>query len=224
MALVAGIVGLMVAGGCSSGPERVNGAAKPAGAVESTTAAPSPTPSVVTTSPSARAGLGESAEPSTSESSTPKASKSSGSGGGKLVLGPNGLGALKLGMSMSAALKTGLLVGDGEPTTQGCNTDYQPKAAGSARAPVFFNQGDGLGLVSFTAYPGVATPEGIKLGSSAAAVGRAYPSAKNMTGPEADGRWYAPVPGNSEARYNITLTGGKVTHFNLQLNRQGCYE
>ena len=141
----------------------------------------------------------------------------------KVVLGPDGLGELKLGMPMDRAVQTGLLAGEaGDDGLEGCNTDFTPKAAGDAEAPVFF---DGeRGLVSLTAFPGAATPETVELGSSSAAVRKAYPDFGIITGPGEDGRGWAQVPGNDKAVYNITIVDGKVAHLNLQSRDQGCYE
>ncbi|MBG0568160.1 hypothetical protein [Actinoplanes aureus] len=156
-----------------------------------------------------------------------EAAEGSGSGqangpAGELVLGPDGLGGLELGMTHEKALKTGLLTGEGEVGAgPGCNTDYKPKAAGTADAPVFFSD---LGLVSITAYPGAATPEGIELGSTVAALKKAYPDWEVVTGPGAEGRGWAKVPGNSAAVFNVTVEDGRVEHMNLQLRTQNCYE
>lgn len=128
-------------------------------------------------------------------------------------------------MTMSKALKTGLMV-KGEHREHDCNIDYRPKSAGDFDATLFFRENQNL--VSISAYPGLATAEGIKLGSSVSALKKAYknsePSWDVATGPEGLGRAHAPVPGNSEAVYRIAVEDGKVSEINLQLTDEGCYE
>ena len=220
VAVLAAVVGLTLITGCGNSPEQVAGAAEPVGGVTPVSSGPAATAQGTPTTPAGSA----STAPAGSTSGTAGGTATPGSTGtaAKLVLGPNGLGALKLGMTRADAVKTGLLVADGPVGDDaGCNTDYRPKAAGQADAPVFFSD---RGLVAFTAYPGVATPEGIKLGSTVAAVKKAYPDWEIMTGPGADGRGWAKVPGNSKAVYNISVGDGEVDHMNLQLRTQNCYE
>ncbi|WP_328464690.1 hypothetical protein OHA21_41525 [Actinoplanes sp. NBC_00393] len=208
--VLAAVAGLTLITGCTESPESLDGAAAPVGGAVSRSA---PTPAAVTESPSAA----PSTDPPVTTTTRPPKPKASS------VLGPDGLGALKLGMSFTAAKKTGLLVSD-DPAAevQGCNSNYYPKSSGDSDAAVFFN-GD-KGLVSFTAYRGVATPEGIKLGSSLAAVKKAYSDWDVLTGPGEDGRGWVKVPGNSKAVYNITIAEDEVVHMNLQLRDQDCYE
>ncbi|MEV0900998.1 hypothetical protein [Actinoplanes sp. NPDC049802] len=142
--------------------------------------------------------------------------------GKKLVLGPNGLGALKLGMTRRQAEKTKLLTKRPvEVRNKVCNADYRIKAA-KTDAPVFLSKK--LGIASITAYPGLATPQGIKLGSSAKAVKKAYPGWRSATDTGMKGRGLVKVPGNRKAYYNITISGGKVTDLQLELRNQNCYE
>jgi len=154
-------------GGCGDHPQRVNSAAQPVGGISAANPAPAnTTPSNPTAGAPIRAaattpaGTKKSAEPRPTDPATTR-----------LVFGPAGLGALKLGMTRTQAVNTGLLIADGpiDDNGPGCNAGYEPKAAGNAEAPVFLSD---RGLVSITAYPGVATPEGIKLGSKVAAAHR----------------------------------------------------
>lgn len=213
--VLATVVSLALITGCSSSPEQVAGAAEPVGGVTPGSSSSTATVEATTTAPS----TGATATPGGADETrgVPEVTQPPG----KLVLGPDGLGALKLGMTQAKAVKTGLLAKDGETEGQGCNTAYKPKAAGKADAPVFFSN---LGLVSITAYPGVATPQGIKLGSKKSAVEKAYPDLEILTGPESDGRGWAKVPGNTKALFNITIADGQVSHMNLQLRTQNCYE
>jgi hypothetical protein len=140
----------------------------------------------------------------------------------KRVLGPKGVGALKLGMTRKQAEKT-KLVKKRKSSGQGgrCDTNY--KLTGTKRTAVVFYSKK-LGIASITAYPGLATPQGIKLGSSAKAVKKAYPDWRSLTDEGLTGRGLAKVPGNKKARYNISISRGKVTHLQLQLRNQNCYE
>ncbi|MEU4626663.1 hypothetical protein AB0G04_42610 [Actinoplanes sp. NPDC023801] len=147
--------------------------------------------------------------------STPKKGK-------KLVLGPNGLGALKLGMTRRQAEKTKLVKKRAvEVRNNVCNADYRIRTA-KTDAPVFLSRK--LGIASITAYPGVATPQGIKLGSPAKAVKKAYPGWRSVTDTGLKGRGLVKVPGNRKAYYNITISRGKVTSLQLELRNQNCYE
>jgi hypothetical protein len=202
------VLTLAVLAGCGSSPQHVGGAAVPVGAVSPTSAAPASAASAAT-------------PPSPSTSTAPTTVHTSGSFQ-TLVLGPNGLGDLKLGMSYASAMRTGLLTGNGSSTPEGCNTDYTPKSAHGADAPVFF---DGKqGLVSFTAYPGLSTPEGVKIGSTLEKLLKAYPDWRGGEENTNDGRGWAKVPGRSDAVYNISVGQEKVIHMNLQLRTQNCYE
>jgi hypothetical protein len=142
--------------------------------------------------------------------------------GKKPVLGPKGLGPLKLGMNRRQAEKTKLMTKRKVDVRNNvCNADYRVKAA-KTDAPVFFSRK--LGIASITAYPGVATPQGIKLGSSAKAVKKAYPGWRSLTDTGLKGRGLVKVPGNRKAYYNITISRGKVTDLQLELRNQNCYE
>ncbi|MFE9204039.1 hypothetical protein [Micromonospora sp. NPDC007230] len=183
---------------------------------------PADTPSVtVPASPS-----GEPA-PSPSAGSSPTATPSNSvapSDRPTLVLGPDGLGALKLGMSKKEAVATGMISNFG-------NLDQQAFPACPARAEV---TGDGavvlwstrLGVATIEAPTGVKTAEGIGVGSSRASVRQAYPSWRGIDGtpPHDEGRGLVPVPGNPDARYRIVVQNGKVQSITLQFARQDCYE
>jgi hypothetical protein len=136
------------------------------------------------------------------------------------VLGPDGLGSLKLGMSRAEAEATGLV----EPFRNEPNSDTCLWRSALEGAPV----GEGtvlhsetLGVATIDAPAGVRTPEGIAIGSSLDAVQSAYP------GFEVNDylrRAYAQVPGNDQAVYRIVIADGKVVELTLQYLNQGCYE
>ena len=122
-------------------------------------------------------------------------------------------------MTAARAEATGLLTSVDVPERNGrCNADYVTEGD----APVFLSTE--LGIASITAYAGLATPEGIKLGSAAEAVKGAYPDWRSLTDEGLTGRGLAKVPGNRKAYYNISITDGEVSYLQLQLREQDCYE
>jgi hypothetical protein len=204
-------VGLTLMTGCGDKMQHVSGDAAPAGGIVPTTSPAAGRPATLPSTAASSAAVTPSHVATTRPATT------------KLVLGPYGLGALKLGLTFQEAMRSGLLTGGSSTRTPaGCNSDWTPKSAHGADAPVFFD-GD-KGIVSFTAYPGLSTPEGIKLGSSLKAVIKAYPDWSSFTGPGLEGRGWAKVPGSEGTVYNITVGNGKVVHINLQLDDQECYE
>lgn len=143
------------------------------------------------------------------------------------VLGPDGFGALKLGMSREEAEASGVV----EPFVAfvgGC-THSQLSAAPGPATPAAPELGSGiinhsatLGVATIDAYPGVQTPEGIGIGSPVGAVDQAYP---DWDPSDHLMRGYAPVPGNDEAVYRIAFDrDDKVSEVTLQFVAQDCYE
>ncbi|MDR6321503.1 hypothetical protein [Actinoplanes couchii] len=143
------------------------------------------------------------------------------------VLGPDGLGGLKLGTPMAVAVESGLLAVDSlSAARMVCNDEYKVAAAGSAESPVVFDIH--RVLVSLVAFPGVATPEGDGLGSSVTAVRKAYPDLQMV--PESDfgaasgGSWgFVSVPGNDRAGYYFGVLDDRVARIKLQLDRTDCH-
>jgi hypothetical protein len=214
--VVAAVAGLAILTGCGGQPQRLDGAATPVGAVHGTTAAAGAGPSAagavsVKASQSAQDGDSESAQAGDSERSA--------GGGSALVLGPDGVGDLKLGMSLQAALGTGLLTGKSAVDPGGCDAGYRLKS--TANSVIWFSADKKIIAIGAEA----ATPEGITVGSSRADVKRAYPKYNQVSDPEPmDGRGLAAVPGNSKAQFRIMIEDDKVTSVTLQSTEQGCYE
>jgi hypothetical protein len=196
---------LLLVAACSS-PAHQNGNAAPAGSPDPTTSAAatgSPTPS--TPSPSA----------------TPSARPSSGATRPTtLVLGPNGIGSLKLGMTRQQATGTGLLRAFGN-NGGGC-APAALRAAPSEEGIV--NLSPTLGIATIDAYEGIKTPEGVRIGMSSADMLRIYPDWTRADGDATNGRGFAKTPGNSKAVYRIATRNGKVTQLTLQYANQDCYE
>lgn len=156
------------------------------------------------------------------------------------TLGADGYGALKLGMTKAEAGATGLATGitgtegscgdtsdgtlAGTPTpeaTPGANTENP-----YVRGTLFFS-GDTGKLVVISAYGPVATPEGIKVGSTLAELKAAYPTwsgEPDDAGKDSDsGRGYVELPGG-KASYRIVVESGKVVELSLDSADQDCYE
>ena len=189
--LMGAVLCLAVVSGCSAAQD--DGDAAPTGPAASSA---SPTP---TDSSGSESGTG-------SDSADPK-------------LGPNGIGALQLGMTRQQAEATGLVEPfKKNPVSDACLWTSHLREASSKYGTVMHSET--LGIAAINAYPGLKTPEGVELGSTKAEVGRAYPKWN-----EGDGyRGSADVPGNSKAEYRIVIEGGKVTELTLQYDKQDCYE
>ncbi|MBW6438609.1 hypothetical protein KZ829_33275 [Actinoplanes hulinensis] len=197
------VAAAFVVGGCGQDVERLDGAAAPDGV-----GATSPSPSV-TPSPS----------PSVS-SASPKPSRTSAA---PLVLGPRGLGELRLGMTVKEAQATGMITGyHVEDYLHNCGiAEFK---AGNGKGGVSFTPNE-VGLSNIYAYGSIGTPEGIRLGSTYTAVKKAYPDFVFTIDDRAtEGNGIADTPGNSKAHYSITIDDGKVTALGLDAEGQLCQE
>ncbi|RZU49064.1 hypothetical protein EV385_0799 [Krasilnikovia cinnamomea] len=204
------LVGALAVAGCDDGPRRLDGNAAPAGGSPPTSAALAPS----ALAPSAP-GSPAPAPSTTPPAAGPKPSTSPAA----LVLGPQGLGALKLGMTLEQARATGMIVGyKVEDFTGHCGIS---KLRGT-NATVFFTPG--LGLSSIDMYGGIRTPEGIRLGSSIDGVRKAYPDWEEIVGGGDTGYGWADTPGNRKAGYRIDVRKGKVDGVALALEGQKCIE
>jgi len=210
--------------GCGDGVEHVGGAAAPVTAAPSTVPTSAPSYSSAPASAPASTGTGS---PSAAATETASATRPA-----TMILGPKGFGALKLGMSASQATATGLIttwapINPSDPApagAKGCNVRTSLKRDTTGNGWVYYSTELGVDVID--AFPGVATPEGISIGSTRAALLKAYPSWKNVADPQTtgDGRGYVKVPGNSAALYRIAIANGFVTQLTLQHAHQDCYE
>ncbi|MCP3798395.1 hypothetical protein NLX83_03895 [Allokutzneria sp. A3M-2-11 16] len=133
------------------------------------------------------------------------------------VLGPDGFGPLKVGMSLADAIATGKV---GEPVG-GNDLCRGYKWAYSSGPVLTISKAHGIYSIPGTA-KGAHTPEGIGSGSTADAVKKAYPKA-------VDG-WQngtaiitTVTPQNPANRYLFGIKEGKVTGFALQaVNARDC--
>lgn len=184
---------------------------------------------------SPKAAAPSTAAPATTSTAAPAASSSaapspSASAAPVLVLGPDGLGPVKLGQSFDEALRTGLVSGNPGSSTE-CQLRGRFKASGTVDNAVDFGAvfAGKLGVTTIAAYPGISTPQGVRIGTSFEDMKKAYPSWKDVTG-QSDaqarkaGRGLVPVPGNADAVYRIATSDGKVASVTLQFVHQDCYE
>jgi hypothetical protein len=138
------------------------------------------------------------------------------------VLGPVGLGRLKLGMNRAQALASGVIARI-DPANGACALIH---LVGSPTTP---NSGDGYlsrqyGIVSILPPAGVKTPEGIGVGSTIAAVKRAYPGTVYNTSTRQDGGPRAAVPGHANEYYSLPDGGtGIVQRIGLVMRSQDCF-
>lgn len=207
----------LLAGGCAPDVPRANGSAAPVlgspapapGSAAPTTAA-SATAASATAAPTTKAST--TAPPTTKASTTRPATR----------LGPDGWGALRLGMTFRQASGTGLI---GPWDDQG-GALCQSAALRNAPAEEGIVIASDLGVVYIGAFGTMRTPQGIGLGSSRAAVLKAYPTWQPIaeTGEGADGRGFVRVPGNSAAVYRIVTEKGRVSELTIELRSQNCYE
>jgi hypothetical protein len=143
---------------------------------------------------------------------------------------PDHIGPLKIGMSLAAAKKTGLIVveaQDESPFDGGC-VGARWKGQSDDVGMVFNGK---YGLRALDSFGGQKTPEGIKAGSTLAAVRRAYPHLIwRMDGDEipesrrTDGDALVDVVKGDGAHYRIDIQKSKVVDVQLESDRSGCYE
>ncbi|MFG1843569.1 hypothetical protein [Micromonospora sp. NPDC049175] len=203
MPVVGTLTCLLFVGACASPTHRSGGAA-PAGSPEQTASAPT------TGTPASSAPSSPSAPPVPSGDAASTA----------LVLGPNGLGPLKLGMPRQQATATGLL----RPLTDfvGDCTTTQLKSAPTDEG--YVNLSRALGIATIDAYGSIKTPEGAGVGMSSADMLRVYPGWSAADGDATNGRGVVKAPGNNKAVYRIETVKGTVAQLTLQYANQDCYE
>ncbi|MGY2129345.1 hypothetical protein [Blastococcus sp. SYSU DS0617] len=166
--------------------------------------------------------------PTTATSSAPSAPTTAGAAATESappaqstpVLGPDGFGALKLGMDRDQAEASGVVEPFvDEPVSDRCLWRSALSGAPADEGWVFHSET--LGIAAIDAPTGVQTVEGIGIGSPTAAVDAAYP---DWDPSDHVMRGYAPVPGNDKAVYRIAFSDGAVTDLALQFIDQDCYE
>ncbi|MEV0719430.1 hypothetical protein [Asanoa sp. NPDC050611] len=194
------LAGLLLVAACSSPVQHQAGDAAPAGAPTPTSAAPTTTPPT---------------PPPSSPPTSPVAPDPEGNDAP--ILGHEGYGALKIGMSVRQAEATGLVTTFDD---SGCRGAHLRDAGSKAAGGVLWSPR--YGIVSIAAWKGVETPEGVGVGTSAAELQRIYPNWEIVdTNGDFVRGW---VTLTKDTRYRITTDGGKVNSVTLQHTHQDCYE
>ncbi|MFD1932464.1 hypothetical protein ACFSKW_13360 [Nonomuraea mangrovi] len=131
------------------------------------------------------------------------------------VLGPYGLGGVRLGMSAKDAKATGKVV---QKRRAGACSGWDLKAHPSGRDRVGMWISKKAGVAMIFAPEGVKTPQGIGLGSTGKQLDKAYPKLKRA----ASGFPIVTVPGNPKAYYYFLLSKNKIYEMGLALADQDC--
>jgi len=125
--------------------------------------------------------------------------------------GPRGYGRIKLGMSLKAARKTGLIT---KPSVQGACDSFSLKGT---TAGTYHEKK--RGVTALFADKSMRTPRGIKLGDKFKKVKKAYPGLK--TGPNVHS---VRVPGNRKALYLFLFDGSnRLYELGLALTPIRCF-
>jgi hypothetical protein len=193
------IVGALSLTGCGTASPGT-----PVAAQVSTTGSATPVPT--TTSVSRKATSPPSTKP-------PAASTAAG------VIGPDGYGKIKLGMSYADVRASGAIKED-ENASPGCN-QYEMFTGGRSDGYVHISKERGVEAIGPILK--VSTPEKVAVGATLAKVRAAYPAVEEISVSEL-GRGYTPVPGNPKAVYRIAFQNGAVETISLQLEDESCYE
>lgn len=146
-------------------------------------------------------------------------------------LGPQGYGALRLGMTKAQAQETGMTAGLTTTTKGTCGGPEDGSLSGVTPSPddtdvagrLFFSATTDR-LVAIYAAAGVATPQGIRLGTPVDTLVAAFPEWEAQEPGPIDGRGWVDAPGNPEAHYRIVVKDGQVVELSLDSNQQDCYE
>ena len=230
------VAAVAVAGlaGCARAPERLAGEAAPIGA-----ASPAPPPSPAATArpslsstpslsapPSSRPASPGATSPSATGTSTP--TKKPGSArvtrviGPANVLGPTGLGKLQIGMTTTEAEATGMVeAGEGEGD---CGSWYL-KPAVNGDATVGWTS---RGVSSIPAYDRIATPEGIRIGSTLDQAERAYDDLSGVAADKDGGSWgdgpalAGQQDGHANVHYRFLFVNGAVVKLILEHDQPQC--
>jgi hypothetical protein len=148
----------------------------------------------------------------------------------ELTIHPDHIGPLRIGMSLKAAKATGLIVVRPGQSNAGPDSCVSADWTGqSDDAWMVFN--GKYGLRALDSFGDQRTPEGIRRGSTLAAVKRAYPHLTwRMDGDETsdarrvEGDALVDAVKGDGAHYRINIQKGKVTDVQLESDRAGCYE
>jgi len=156
----------------------------------------------------------------TAATETTTATSTTAQAGGSDVLGPFGWGPVTTGMDPTAAAATGIFT-DTPPPAGTCaqwNAVLATPLESAVVSPTI-----GVAALIARSDAQVHTPEGVRIGSTAAQVHQAYPSFDVADVETPNGPVIA-VPGNQKAGYRLGFDGaGKVSYLTLESVEQDCY-
>lgn len=137
------------------------------------------------------------------------------------VLGPKGLGELRLGMTKDQAVATGSVAG---PKKDICWIGTMTGAGAANGSDIVISPARGV-VAIFVSDPSVRTAEGISVGSILAEAKNAYPGIHQPADP-GHGFAYARVSGNSGAFFQIAPAkdGRTITQITLVDANQDCFD
>lgn len=134
-------------------------------------------------------------------------------------------------MTKSQALGTGMTAGMVTTTGGTCGGpedgslfDVTPNPDDTDVAGRLFFSATTDSLVAIYAAAGVATPQGISLGSSIDTLVAAFPEWRAQEPGPIEGRGWIDAPGNPQAHYRIVVSNAQVIELSLDSNQQDCYE
>ncbi|MFB9877815.1 hypothetical protein ACFFMN_07720 [Planobispora siamensis] len=131
------------------------------------------------------------------------------------TLGPFGFGGVRLGMSAKQAAATKKIVR--KPGYSPCaGWDLKAYPAGRDNVGMLISKKRGVAIIY--APKGVRTPQGIKIGSTARQMIKAYPKLEQSD----SGYATVTVPGNPKASYRFLLSHGEIYQVALALKNQDC--
>ncbi|WP_086819578.1 hypothetical protein [Allokutzneria sp. NRRL B-24872] len=142
------------------------------------------------------------------------------------VLGPNGLGALRLGMTREQVHGTGMVSQDvldeQQAAAHACTTHELLDSTGASFGTVVLSRRAGLAEVLPRNAP--RTPEGLRAGMTVEQAGIVYAELRKVALSSGSGSAQTAVPGNSRAVYTVDFNNSKVTAISLRFsdNDEDC--
>ena len=174
----------------------------------------------VATQTAASTGTSSAATSTTAATKTATATSTTAQAGGNDVLGPFGWGPVTIGMDPTAAAATGIFTDT--PPPAGMCAQWKAVLATPLESAMV-SPTIGVAALIARSDAQVHTPEGVRIGSTAAQVHEAYPSF-DVADVETPNGPVIVAPGNQKAGYRLGFDGaGKVSYLTLESVDQDCY-